>query len=199
MKELIGIIAAALAFVAYIPYIRDILKGKTRPHVYSWFIWGFAAVLIFALQITHGAGAGAYTTATVAIMCFIVCLLGLRNGTKYITKLDTLFLVLALIAAGVWLFAKRPTLSMALLVSIDMLGFAPSVRKGWSKPYEETLSLWSMNGARHALSILALQQYTLLTLLNPVVWSICNLSFCGLLIVRRRAMGGKPVTTRKQA
>ncbi len=109
MKEVIGIIAAVLAFVAYIPYVRDILKGKTKPHVYSWFVWGSAAVLIFALQITHGAGAGAYTTATVAVMCFIVCLLGLRNGIKYITRTDTLFLIMALVSIGVWLFAKQPT------------------------------------------------------------------------------------------
>jgi hypothetical protein len=39
MKELIGIVSASLAFVAYVPYFRDIFKVKTKPHPYSWFIW----------------------------------------------------------------------------------------------------------------------------------------------------------------
>jgi hypothetical protein len=46
MKELIGFAAVALAFVAYAPYFRDILRHKIQPHPFSWFIWGFAASLI---------------------------------------------------------------------------------------------------------------------------------------------------------
>ncbi len=46
MKEIIGGIAVALTFIAYIPYYRDILKGKTRPHIYSWSLWGLLTVLI---------------------------------------------------------------------------------------------------------------------------------------------------------
>jgi uncharacterized protein with PQ loop repeat len=38
MKEVIGIIAVIFTFVGYIPYIMDTIKGKTKPHIYSWFI-----------------------------------------------------------------------------------------------------------------------------------------------------------------
>lgn len=191
MKEIIGIVAAALAFVAYAPYFRDIFKGKTKPHAYSWFIWGLTSVLIFALQITHGGGPGAYTTATVAAISFFVCFLSLRRGTKYITRSDTLFFVMALAAAGCWLLAKQPTLSMILLIITDVLGIVPSLRKAWDKPDEETVSMWSLNSFRHALSILALNQYSLLTLLNPVVWAICNIGFSAVLVGRRRALALK--------
>jgi hypothetical protein len=186
MKEIIGIIAAALVFVAYAPYFRDILKNKTKPHVYSWFIWGLTSMMIFALQISHGGGAGSYTTGTVAVVSFVVCLLALKHGTKYITKSDTVFFIMALVAAVVWLFAERPTLSMILLIITDMLGVIPSMRKAWHKPNEETLSMWSLNGFRHALSILALTQYSLLTLLNPVTWAVTNFGFSLMLVKRRR-------------
>lgn len=43
MKEIIGVTAVLLAFISYAPYIRDILKGRTKPHVYSWFVWGFVS------------------------------------------------------------------------------------------------------------------------------------------------------------
>ena len=186
IKEIIGIVAASLVFIAYAPYLRDIFKGKTKPHPYSWFVWGLNTTLIFALQISHGAGSGAYTTATVAGMSFLVCVLGIKYGVKDIKLIDTVCLIMALIATVIWLFAKQPTLSTILLVAIDMIGFVPSARKAWNKPHEETLSLWSLNAFRHALSILALQSYSLITVLKPAVWVVGNTAFSLVLISRRR-------------
>ncbi len=188
MKEIIGVVAAVLAFVAYAPYFRDILNGKTKPHVYSWFIWGLTSVLIFALQLTNGGGAGSYTTGTVAVISFSVCIFSLKHGTKYVTFADTLFFIAALVAAGFWLIANQPTLSMIFLVTTDMLGMAPSIRKSWNRPGEETISMWSLNSFRHALSILALQKYSLLTLLNPVCWAITNAGFGIMLVIRKRSV-----------
>jgi hypothetical protein len=191
MKDIIGFIAAALAFVAYAPYIRDLLKNKTKPHPYSWFIWGLITAVIFALQISHKAGAGAYVTLTVAVLSFVIAGLSLvRNGRGDIILWDTVCLFVALVAICLWLFAKQPVLSMVLLVSIDLVGFIPTVRKAWSKPYEETLFTWELNGFRHALSVLAIQSYSLITLLNPVVWAGANLIFSLILIIRRKQLKG---------
>lgn len=188
MKNVIGVIAVILAFAAYIPYFRDIVKGKTKPHIYSWFIWGFLTTIIFALQVKGGGGAGAWVTLSAGIFSFIVFFLGLRSGDKDITKSDTVFFIAALIATGLWVFAKQPTLSVILLVVVDMLGFIPTIRKSWKKPQEETLFMWALNGFRHSLSILALRQYNTLTLLYPSVWAAANILFSLMLIIRRRAL-----------
>ncbi len=186
MKELIGIIAASLVIVAYIPYFRDILNGRTKPHPYSWFVWGLNTAIISALQVTHGAGFGSLTTFTAATVSFAICALSLKRGVSDIRLIDTVFLILALIGMVIWLFAKEPVASMILLVTIDILGLLPSMRKAWNKPYEETLFMWSLNGFRHSLSILAIRDYSIITLLNPLVWAIGNLSFSLLLVLRRR-------------
>lgn len=191
MKDIIGIVAASLAFIAYIPYFRDIRKSKSKPHVYSWFIWGFTSVLIFALQISHGAGAGSWTTATVAVISFIVCFMSLKNGTKYITTSDTIFFIMALVAAGLWLLAKQALLSSILLSLSDLLGIIPTIRKAWNKPNEETLSMWSLNTFRHGLAIVALNKYNIITMLNPSIWVVTNASFSIILITRRRVLEGK--------
>jgi hypothetical protein len=189
MKEAFGVIAVLLGFIAYAPYLRDILAKKTTPHPYSWFIWGLTSILIFALQITHGGGAGSYTTATVALISFLVCALAVKNdGSKDITFADTLMLISALLATALWLLASQPALSMILLMLADMFGFIPSIRRAWRRPAEETLSLWSVNSLRHFLSIPALQQYSLITLLNPIVWAIANAAFSLMLVLRRKRL-----------
>ncbi len=185
-KSVLSIIAVALTFVGYFPYIRDTLKGKTTPHVYTWFIWAFVTAIAYGLQVSGGAGAGSWVTLSIIIACFSVFILGLRNGKKDITKWDTIFFILSFVALFLWLIAKQPVLSVILVSSVDMLGFVPTIRKSWNKPYSETLFLYELNTFRHGLSLLALQQYSIVTWLYPLTWVFANGLFSGILIIRRK-------------
>lgn len=185
MKDIIGTVAVVLTFVGYIPYIVDTIKGKTKPHIYTWFIWGLVTAIAFGLQIADKAGPGAYTTLAAAIVCFIIFLFGLRQGNKDITSSDSVFFLLSLLALVLWLFAKQPVLSVILVSVIDMLGFVPTVRKSWHKPHEETLISYLTNTFRFGLALFALERYTLVTMLYPVTWIIANGLFSVFLIVRR--------------
>jgi len=184
-KVVIGIITVILGFVGYIPYIRDILKGKTQPHIYTWFVWGLITLILYGLQVSGGAGSGSWVTLVVALLSFSIFGLGLRSGDRNITRSDTLFLVSAMVALVLWLVADQPVLSVILLVTIGMLGFGPTIRKSWNNPHTETISTYAINAIRHTLSILALANYSILTWLFPVAWSIANIIFVLILIVRR--------------
>lgn len=188
IKEIIGIIAAGLVLVGYVPYIRDILKGKTKPHVYSWFLWGLVTGIAFALQISGGAGAGALVTLMAALMCVIVFTLGMRQGNKDITKLDTLFLILAFISIGVWRLAEQPVVSIIMVTAIDVFGFLPTVRKSIKNPYSETLSFYWINTFRFMLAMVALREYSLVTALYPASWALINGLFAVFLYTKRRSL-----------
>lgn len=184
-KLLIGAIAVLLTFVGYVPYIRDTIKGKTQPHVYTWFLWSFVTAIAFALQISDNAGFGASVTLAAAIVCFVIFLLSFRIGKKDITSTDTIFLISALVALVVWLFAKQPVLSVVIVSAIDMLAFGPTIRKSWNKPYTETLSSYIINTIRFGLGLFALEHYSIITYLYPLTWFFANGLFSVLLVVRR--------------
>lgn len=193
MKEIVGTVAVVLTFVGYIPYIIDTIKGKTKPHIYTWFIWGLVTAIAFGLQMADNAGPGAYTTLAAAIVCFVIFLFGIRQGSHDITQSDTVFFLLSLLALVLWLFARQPVISVLLVSTIDMLGFIPTVRKSWHKPHEETLSSYLTNTFRFALAILALQRYTLVTMLYPITWIVANGLFSVFLIVRRGRVSANTV------
>lgn len=186
VKTIISITAVIFAFMAYFPYVRDTLTGKTTPHIYTWFIWAFTTAIAFGLQVSGGAGVGSWVTLAVVIACLFVFLLGMRNGKKDITKSDTLFFILSLMALFLWLVAKQPVLSVILVSSVDLLGFIPTIRKSWNKPYSETLFLYEINAFRHGISLLALEHYSIVTLLYPASWTIANALFSLMLIIRRK-------------
>lgn len=188
MKEIIGLVAVILTFIAYIPYYRDILKGKTHPHVYSWSLWGLLTVLIVALQIKGGAGPSTYVTASAGLLCIGVVVLGLKHGNKDITRSDTFVALLSLVAIGFWLIADQPVVSIILVVIADLLAFIPTIRKSWHKPFTETLSLYTTNTLRFVLALAAVEQFTLLSALWPAAWALGNGLFSIMIIIRRKQL-----------
>lgn len=186
MKEILGIVATILTFVAYVQYIRDILRGKTHPHLYSWGLWGILTFLVVALQIKDGAGPAVFVTIAAGLMCVSVVFLSIKNGKKFITLSDTIVAILALLAIAFWLIVDQPVISIILAVTADYLAFIPTVRKSWSRPHTETLSLYLTNTIRFTVALLAVKNYTILTSLWLIAWVIGNGLFSIMIIVRRK-------------
>ncbi len=186
MKEIIGIAAAVLTFVAYIPYYRDILNGKTRPHIYSWSLWGLLTILLVALQIKGGAGPAVLVTISAGLLCIGVVILSFKNGKKDITRSDTVVAVLSLVAIFFWLIVDQPVISMILVILADMFAFIPTVRKSYYEPYSETLSLYVTNALRFCLALFAVEYYTFLSSSWIVAWICGNILLSAILIVRRK-------------
>jgi len=57
-KAILSDVAIALTLLAFYPYIRDILKGVVKPHVFSWIIWSSTTLIVFLTQLQAGGGLG---------------------------------------------------------------------------------------------------------------------------------------------
>lgn len=56
MKFWFATVATVLGIVAFLPYLRDMLARKTRPHTYTWLIWILTQGIAVA-GILRGGGA----------------------------------------------------------------------------------------------------------------------------------------------
>lgn len=187
-KIVMSVVVTALTFIGYAPYIRDVIKDKTKPHSFTWLVWSFATGITFALQISNGAGLGALATLSATVICFSIFILGLIKKNVDIVYFDIVFLILSFVALFFWLVVKQPVLSIILIVMVDVLGFLPTVRKSWNAPHTETLFSYQLSTIRQLLAIFALQQYSIITWLSPLVWFFVNLLFFTMLIVRRKCL-----------
>src|SRR3954463_14982912 len=111
MKEVVALIASALAVVGNIPYLVDIVKKRVQPHPYTWLVWSVVSCIVFFGQLTKGAGIGALPTGASEIFTIIIFFFSLRYGFKEIAKTDTLYLVIALLGIVPWILTKDPTLA----------------------------------------------------------------------------------------
>lgn len=85
--------------------------------------------LAFGLQWSKGAGAGSYSNFTMSLICLVLFVKSLKNGTKNIKFADVFSFVLAIIAIILWLVVHQPVWSIILVVIIDIFSFTPHFYK----------------------------------------------------------------------
>ncbi len=185
MKLTIAIIAALLAVVGNVPYLIDIFKGRVKPHPYTWLVWSIVSCIIFFGQLARGAWVGAIPTAASEIFTIIIFIFSLKYGFRDIKKIDTIFLIVALIGVGLWIATNDPTIAVIIAVSVDFVAFLPTLRKTWIEPKTETPILYSMNVLRHILMIFSLQAYNIATMLHSVVMITTNTFMTSIILFRK--------------
>src|SRR3989338_5771506 len=77
IKTILGGVAAILAFVSSFIYIRDIFRGNSKPHTYTWLIWAIVTWIAFGGQWVSGGGPGAWATGASAVLSTFTLLLSL--------------------------------------------------------------------------------------------------------------------------
>lgn len=195
-KTLIGIIAIGIAIISYIPYFRDIFSGKTKPHAFSWLVWGVLNAIVFVGQVSDGDGAGSWVVGFTAAVTLSIFVLSLRFGEKDIKAFDWFCLIGAGVSLLPWLVTNDPLLSVILVTIIDILGFVPTIRKSYNKPHQETLVTYVLSTVKYLLAIVALQNYSWVTVLFPLAMVVVHIFFVALLIIRRNQI--TPQKTRRR-
>ncbi len=187
-KIILGYIATIISVISYVPYFKSIYLGRTKPHAFSWFIWSLLTAIAFFAQVSQQGGAGAWVTASTALACFAVFFWALIKGSHEFTTFDWWALAGAIIALMLWKFTKYPTLSVILVTVVDALGFLPTFRKGYGRPNEEEISLYSCSTIKYIIGIFALEIFSLSTWLFPASLVLTNGLFVVMILWRRHQL-----------
>lgn len=191
MNSTLGIIAVAIGLIGYVPYFRTILNGKTKPHAFTWLVWGSLTAIAFAGQLAGGGGAGAWVTGFTALTSFIIFGFALVRGVKDFPLTDWLCLLGCIVATVLWLVTEDPLTAVILITIIDAVAFIPTIRKSYSNPNSEPVLTYMLSGLKFLIGIIALEYLSLVTVLYPASLVAANSVFVLMLIVRRRRLTPK--------
>jgi len=188
-KELFSAVAIALTFIAYFPYIRSIIRGAIKPHVFSWVIWGTATFVVFLAQLADNGGVGAWPIGVSGGITILIALLAyVKRADITITKTDWLFFVSAMSSLPFWYFTSDPLVAVVILTTVDVLGFGPTVRKAYASPHSESLPFFALFAARNVIVILALENYSVTTVLFPAVLAAACVLLVAMVTYWRRVL-----------
>jgi hypothetical protein len=168
-KEAFGYLSLFVTLIQYTPLIYLTFIGKKKPHAIARVIWALTFGIAYAAQYYGQGGAGAWVNGFSFLLCIIVAIVSLRHSKAYLTRSDLVAFVAALMAIPAWLATDNPLYAAIWVTVIDTIGFVPIFRKAWNKPHEEMVYVSCLAIFKQACSMMAMQTYTLTTMIIPVV------------------------------
>jgi hypothetical protein len=188
LAPLLGLLAGAVSVADTVPYVRDILRGATRPHRGTWLIWGVLAVVASSSQYADGASWSLVMPIVQAALTCTVFALAISRGTGAVSLGEALLIALA--GAGVvsWAIAEEPVVATACVIAADSIGVGLMVPKTYNAPESETLATFALASLAGALAAVAVAAPDPALLLYPIYFCIANGALAALIVHRRRSL-----------
>lgn len=184
--EILGALSVTIGIVSFIPYFRDIYRGTTKPHPFSWLIWGLLDTTVFAAQIVKGAGAGSWAMAVTLVFTFVIAGISFRKGEMRITRIDWVCLAGGLGGIAAWALTSDPLYGVIIVTLTNAAAMIPTMRKSYLRPHEETMSMYALAVAKWVPALLAMESFTPTNWLFPASLVFWNSALVLLLYVRRK-------------
>ena len=138
LAALLGVSAGLVGIFDTVPYLRDVMRGSTRPHRGTWLIWSALAVVVCLSQWADGASWSLIMLLTQAVLTTAVFAVAIVRGQGGTTIVELALIAVA--AAGVtgWLLSGEPLVATVCVVAADLIAAAMMVPKTYHDPGSET-------------------------------------------------------------
>jgi len=188
VAPVLGVLAGLLGVANMVPYVRDTIRGATRPHRGTWLIWGSLAIVVWLSQRADGASWSLMLASGQVVLNGIVVLLAIRRGEGGMSVPEAAMLGLA--GGGVigWIVADQPIVAIACVIAADLLATALMAPKTYRDPGSETLVTYVGASVAGALAAGAVGALDVSLLLYPVYYCLVNIAIAILINHRRGAL-----------
>ena len=191
LAPVLGVLAGAIGVADTIPYVRDILRGRTRPHRGTWLIWSTLTVVAVFSQQADGASWSLILVASQAVAMVLIFVLSIRRGVGGVSRGDLALVAIAGTGVAGWLIADEPLVATACVVAADLIAAAMMVPKTWRDPESETLVTYAFASLGGALATGAVGALDVALLLYPAYFCVVNGALALLIVHRRRVIAAR--------
>jgi hypothetical protein len=142
--QYIVFIGATIQLAGIFAYIRETLKGKTKPNRVTWLIWSIAPLIATFAAIADGVTWAVIPVFMSGFGPFLVFLASFVNKKSYwkLTSLDYLCGIFSLLALVLWLITCHPIIAIVFAILSDFLAAIPTLIKTWKNPRSETIDFY---------------------------------------------------------
>ncbi len=178
------------SFFAGFLYIKDTLKGKTKPNRMSWLIWFLAATTASFVQFSNGAGLSSIPIFMAGFIPLIVLIASFKNKNSYwhAGVLEYVCLVLAILSLVFFYFFKTGVISTIFVILADGLGFIPTYVKSWKEPNTENIAPYAVGLLNAFISISTLNVFIFSTVGFTLYIFLGNLIEIAIVLIRKNKL-----------
>ena len=186
LSAIFVVFSGVATFAGILPYLIDVIKGKTKPRVVSWFIWSCLSAISFFAAIAEKQYPTAVLMGCSLLTTVLVVIVGWKKaGRGKIKALDIICLSGAVIGLVLWVIFNSPSAAVIAMVCVDFIGGIPTQVHCWKKPNEETLSMFAMSCLGALFTLLAINEWRITAFAFPLFLFVINIEYA-LVITSRR-------------
>jgi len=189
MKVILGLLAGAIAFFAYLVYIVSVIRGKTKPNRASWWIWSFMGLVLALSYQFSGAENTIWVPYVEFLGPFLIAILSIKYGEGGLSnKTDIICLLGALVSIILWIIFNNPVVALITNLASDSFAIFPTIKKSFLRPEGEDFWAWFGTGIADMINLFAVERFTFAILIYPVYMLISDIIIVGILFVKKKSI-----------
>lgn len=175
-----GLVAACLTTFAFLPYLKSMVSGQTRPLRSTWLIWAVLSALSATANWAEGASISMLFVGVQAGFTTLIFVMSLRYGMGgFLKKADLYILLVAAIGLSLWWFSSSPIWTLGLSLSISALGGAATLSKTYKAPETESTVCWALSAVAAGFGMVSVGRFDAILLAYPTYLLVL---YAGILI-----------------
>lgn len=181
-KDILSVVAGVLFVAGFVPYIRAILAGTTKPAKASWIIWASLDTITFAGMCAKHSVNGQIVGAIIG--AWIVVILALKYGTPGWTRLDKFCIAGAVSGIALWSIFSNPTLGIVTSLSVVFIGSIPTFVSAFNDPRREDKVGWTIFWVSCVCAVIAIPEFTLEDAAQPITFCLIETIMMYILYIK---------------
>lgn len=195
LPEKIIFVGIFINLIGYFWYLKNIISGRTKPNLVSWFIWSLAPFVGVFFQIKAGAGLSFLPVLMSGMISLSVIIFSLfkKNGYWKINNFDITCGLVSLVAFFLYVATHNLSVSILFAITSDALAYIPTIKKSWNFPETETGLMYVTGIISNILGLLIIKIWIFPIYSFSISIILCNLIvlFC---IYRKKIFGPSEVS-----
>ncbi len=176
--EQIIIVGVLINLLCSLWYIKNILRGDTRPNPVSWFIWSLAPFIGVFLQLKAGATwsvMGVFMAGFAPLLVVIFSLFK-KNAFWKIQSFDIFCGLFSVLALVIYIITSNLWISILFAITSDFLAYIPTFVKSWKNPESETSSVYLGGIINNIIAMLIIKNWAFAVYSFPLYLVLVNLA-----------------------
>jgi len=188
MRDFLQIFGPLLGSIAVVPYVYDVIRGRTKPNIVSWSTWALLTGIGTAAIIAGGDFRSSLLPLNSTICTIVVVILAIKFGFAKYTRLDKFCQLGAIVGLLLWFIFDAPLVALVITIIIDLLASIPTYNHAWKAPGEETWETFAIASVGAFLTLLAVKA-SAITMVYPIYLMLLDGGIAIITVYRRKQKG----------
>jgi hypothetical protein len=157
-------------------YIRNTIKGETKPNRMTWLMWSIAPMIGTAAALSSGVTWATLPVFMAGLMPFLVFLASFVSPNSYwkLEQFDYVCGGLAVLALVLWYVTSNPNIAIVFAIASDLSAAVPTIIKCWKYPETETASGFTASAFNNLMSFFVITQWNFANIAFPLYLILVN-------------------------